>query len=392
MTDLETLRSELDEFAQPKKKKKRSAREERIIAGFEEIQRFVDENGRRPEHGEDREIFERLYTVRLARICELEECRDLLAPIDHQGLLDGAGIAEPASKYDMDEDELRAELEELGGADDIRDLKHVRKRSEINVAEEIAQREKCDDFDQFALLFEQVEKDLSVGVRKSLPFKREAGIEVGNFFILGGQFAYVSEVGDAFRAPNGERDARLRVIYANGTESNLLMRSLKRALYKDEAGRRISDPVAGPLFGDELEDDDVESGTVYVLRSLSGNQFVAEHRELVHKIGVTGGDVRARVSNAAKQATYLLADVEIVATYKLTGINRTKLEHLLHKIFAGAQLDLTINDRFGNPVKPREWFLVPFTAIDEAIERIKKGTIGDVTYDPQQARFVSSGE
>ena len=65
-------------------------REERIIAGFEEIQRFVEKHGRAPQHGEDRDIFERLYAVRLDRLRALEECRSLLAPLDHQGLLAGA--------------------------------------------------------------------------------------------------------------------------------------------------------------------------------------------------------------------------------------------------------------------------------------------------------------
>ena len=159
---------------------------------------------------------------------------------------------------------------------------------------------------------------------------------------MGGQTAYVAEVGEIIKAPNGESDARLRVIYSNGTESDLLLRSLQRALYKDEAGRRITEPSAGPLFGDRLEDDDIESGTIYVLRSLSNHPFVAEHRQLIHKIGVTGGKVETRIANAAHDATYLLAEVEVIATYKLADINRAKLENIFHRIFAPAQLDLTI--------------------------------------------------
>lgn len=131
------------------------------------------------------------------------------------------------------------------------------------------------------------------------------------------------------------------------------------------------------------EDDDIESGTIYVLRSLSNHPFVAEHRELIHKIGVTGGKVETRIANAAYDATYLLADVEIVASYKLADINRTKLENLFHRIFAPAQLDLTIHARFGHPVRPREWFLVPLHIIDEAVQRIRDGSITDVIYDPE---------
>lgn len=174
------------------------------------------------------------------------------------------------------------------------------------------------------------------------------------------------------------------------TESNLLRRSLQRALYKDEAGRRVTEPGAGPLFGDSWAEDAVESGTIYVLRSLSKVPFVAEHRDAIHKIGVTGGDVKKRIADAAHDATYLLADVEIVATYKLAGINRTKLEGLLHRIFAPAQLDLTIPDRFGHPVKPREWFLVPLSVIDEAIQHIRDGTITNLVYDPKAATLVDA--
>lgn len=184
------------------------------------------------------------------------------------------------------------------------------------------------------------------------------------------------------------RRVRLRVIFSNGTQSNLLRLSLVRALYKDDAGRRISDADAGPLFGETLGPDDIESGTIYVLRSLSNHPFVAEHRELIHKIGVTGGKVETRIAGANKDATYLLADVEVIATYKLHNLNRTRMENLFHRLFSTAQIDLTISDRFGNPVKPKEWFLVPLHVIDESVERIRDGSITEVTYDPQSARLV----
>jgi hypothetical protein len=206
------------------------------------------------------------------------------------------------------------------------------------------------------------------------------------------RLAYVAEVGDTIRAPNGESDARLRVVCANGTESNLLRRSLQRALYKDETGRRLSDPDMGPLFGGEAEPEDIESGTIYVLRSKSSHPFVADHRELIHKIGVTGGKVETRIAAADKDATYLLADVEVVATYKLHNLNRTKLENIFHRLFGAAQLDLTIKDRFGNPVKPREWFLVPLQAIDEAVQRIRDGSITGIAYDLSTARLVSKAQ
>jgi hypothetical protein len=115
----------------------------------------------------------------------------------------------------------------------------------------------CADFDKFQSLFEQVERELKADVRKALRFGRDTSIASGNYFIVGGQLAYVAEIGETIKAPNGESDARLRVIYANGTESNLLRRSLQRALYKDDTGRRLTDPDMGPLFGDAPEPDDI---------------------------------------------------------------------------------------------------------------------------------------
>jgi hypothetical protein len=387
--DLDQLRAELDEFAQPERRGGRSPRDERIIAGFEEVQRFVEQHGHVPQHGEDKDIFERLYAARLDRLRALGECRALLAPLDHQGLLRSAdGVpAEPLES--MSDDDLRAELNGASGPSDLTKLRYVRSNAEIRAAEDIANRQKCEDFDRFAPLFSQVENGIKSGVRQTRRFRKDASIETGNFFILGGQLVYVAEMGEPFRTPNGEPDARLRVIYSNGTESNLLLRSLQRALYKDEGGRRVTDPDVGPLFSDTWEDGDVESGTIYVLRSLSAHPFVAEHRDLVHKIGVTGGKVESRIANAAQDATYLLADVEVVATYKLAGINRTKLEAIFHRVFAPAQLNLTIQDRFGHPVHPREWFLVPLHVIDEAVGAVRDGSITSFVYDPKTAQLVS---
>lgn len=369
----------------------RTPKEERIIAGFEEIQRFCEEHGRAPQHGGGRDIFERLYAVRLDRLWEQADCRAILEPLDHQGLLKGQVHEKAVEPDELSDDELLAELEvDSSAPNDITNLKHVRSAADKRTAEVVANRAVCADFDVFKPLFAQVRADLDIGTRETRRFGEIAEIKRGEFFVLGGQIAYVADVGEEFVAEYGRPDRRLRVIYDNGTESDLLLRSFQRALYKDEGGRRITDPNLGPLFGDQWEPDDIVSGTIYVLRSHSTHPFVAEHRELIHKIGVTGGKVETRIANAAHDATYLLAGVEIVATYKLADINRTKLEGLFHRIFAPAQLDLTIPDRFGHPVKPREWFLVPLHVIDEAVQCIRDGSIADIGYDPTAARLVQS--
>jgi hypothetical protein len=389
--DLDELRSELDDFAQPEKKGGRSPREERIIAGFEEIQGFVEKHGHSPQHGEGRDIFERLYAVRLDRLRALEECRSLLGPLDYQGLLANVAVEPAAPVESMDEDELLAELDGAAGSSDITELRHVRTSADKRAAEEIANRQKCEDFDHFKPLFEKVQEEIETGVREARPFELKAEIRPGSWFIVGGQKAYVANMDEVFTNAQGRTDARLRVIFDNGTESNMLMRSLQRALHKDEAGRRITDPVAGPLFSDQLGEDDQAAGTIYVLRSKSEDPAVAANRDLIHKIGVTNMPVEQRIAGARLQPTFLMADVEVVATYELYNISRVKLENLIHRVFDPARLDIEIKDRFGHPVVPREWFLVPLFVIDEAVEKIRNGTISNFRYDPKSASLVDAG-
>lgn len=383
----DALLAQLGVEVEAKKAVTRTPREERIVAGFEEIQRFAEEHGRAPQHGEDRDIFERLYVVRLDRIRELHECRELVESLDNTGLLRGAAQAAQVDTEELDDDALLAELGIELEAPPITELKYVRSTAEKKAAEEVASRDRCEDFDTFKPLFEQVQKELDSGLRDTRPFEMKAEIEKGRFFIVGGQKAYVAEKGETTITDQGRTDARLRVIFDNGTESNMLMRSLQRALNKDEAGRRITEPTAGPLFSDQTIDGDEASGTIYVLRSKSDHPLVAENRELVHKIGVTNMSVEKRIAGAHLQPTFLMANVEIVATYELYNINRTKLENLIHRIFEPARLEIEIMDRFGRPVVPREWFLVPLFAIKEAVERIKDGTISGYVYDPAKAKL-----
>lgn len=386
--DDDALLAELGVEVEVKKQLSRTPREERIIAGFEEILQFAKEHGRPPQLGEDREIFERLYAVRLDRIRDLQECRDLLAPLDQQGLLADTSSALLASESDdLDDDALLAELGVEVARSPLTELKHVRSTAEKRAADEVANREKCEDFATFKPLFEKVQKELDTGLRETRPFEMKAEIEKGRFFIVSGQKAYVADKGETITNEQGRTDARLRVIFDNGTESNMLMRSLQRALNKDDAGRRITDPSAGPLFSDQTLDGDEASGIIYVLRSKSDHPLVAANRELVHKIGVTNMSVDKRIAGAHLQPTFLMANVEVVATYELYNINRSKLENLIHRIFEPARLEIEIMDRFGRPVVPREWFLVPLFAINDAVDKIKDGTITSYRYDPHAAEL-----
>ncbi len=391
--DLDELAAELSEFAAPEKSGGRPPHEQRVIAGFEEIQRFVEKHGHPPQRGEGHDIFERLYAVRLDRLRALPECCALLAPLDHQGLLAGAPRV-AATGESIDVDELAAELAGAANADDITVLHHVRTSADKRAAEEIAQRKPCEDYETFKPLFERVQRELRKGIRETLAVHtldelRLTEIQQGEFFIVDGQLAYVAEVGEEIRTKYERRDSRLRVVYDNGTESDVLQRSFQRALHRDEAARLITNPSAGPLFSNRASEDDQESGTIYVVRSRSELPIVAAHRDVLHKIGVTGGDnVAARFSNAKNDATFLLADVEVVATYDLYNINRVKLENLIHRVFGPARLKIEIMDRFGKPIVPREWFLVPLFIVDEVVKRIIDGSITQYGYDPQAVRLV----
>jgi hypothetical protein len=386
----DALLEELGVEVEVKKAAQYTKEEERVIAGFEEIQRFFEEHGRSPQHGEGKDIFERLYAVRLDRLNELGSCHELLQPMDHQGLLNAkTGSPESEPEHEMDDDALLEALgieAELGS---VEELKYVRPSKEIRAAEEVAHRERCEDFEQYKVLFDQVKEDLEAGTRQMIRCDDKFDIKIGDLIVIKGQTAYIANEGEEFFDNNGQTDRRLKIIYSNGTESGMLLRSFRRRLWDDDTARRITTPTdLGPMFTDQVVEEDRASGTIYVLRSQSENPFIKEHRELIHKIGFTNGSVERRIADAVNEPTYLLADVEVVKTYKLYNLSANKLENLFHKLFASAKLDIEMKDRFGKPYKPREWFLVPLEVIKEAVERLKDGTLSDCIYDPKEAKMM----
>lgn len=397
MTD-DYILAELGLDIAPKKVRARTPREERIIAGFEDIVKFHEEHGRLPQHGEDRDIFERIYAVRLDRLRAQPDCVELLANLDSHGMLTVSPSKNAPAADDLDDSELLAELGVLPDAsDDITQLRHVRSFQEKRAAEEIAEHTPCADFEQFKPIFEQVKSDIEAGARETRPMRTEltlGEIKPGEFFIVGGQLAYIANDHGEFTTEYGRTDRRLRVIYDNATESNVLARSFQKALYRDDGARRVSNPLSGPLFVAAVaqpmpeESDYLPTGTLYVLRSRSDHPNIAPHRDLVHKIGITGGSVEARIACAKDDPTYLLADVDVVATYKLYDVHRSRLEAMIHRIFQDVRFEVEIPDRFGKPVRPREWFMVPLPIIDEVVGKIADGSIVGLRYDPVNARVL----
>jgi len=398
--DDDALLSELGVETKVKKPKKYTAKEERVIAGFEEIQRFVTEQGRLPAHGEQNDIFERLYAVRLDQIRKSDDCVALLQGMDPDGLLASSEVVkEDGAEYKINSDDelLEALGVESSDDNDLTQLKNVRSRAEIKAAEEIARRQPCEDFDEFRSVFGQVQSELDSGARITERYQAEGNIGLGDLFIIEGNKVLVAHLGDEFIDAHNNRDRRIRAIYDNGTESYLLLRSLQKALWRDPAGRRIMgvghDPHplftdAEPMFVDAPAFDNELSGYLYVLRSESDHPFVAEHRELLHKIGYTRGQLEDRFANAAGERTFLMADVEVVATYRIANASAGKLENVLHRFFASARIDVKLREEVGGFVEPREWFLVPLPAIQEAINLIRTCEIANASYDLETAQLI----
>ncbi len=361
--------------------------EERTIAGFDEIQQFVERTGELPQSQEGIDIQERMLAVRLDHIRGLEEARSLLDPLDQAKILDRPRPSK-SNADELTDDQIVEMLSAEESESDIFVLRNVRSSEDREAADEIATRRPCKDFAFFRKKFEQVKKDIDSGIRKSFRFEKMADIVEGRFFILGGQIAYVDSVGETIHTKHRRNDARLRVIFDNGTENNMLLRSLQRGLLKDEAGRRISEPDPGPFLRNWKEKGEVPHATVYVLRSNSKDPEVADLRNRLHKIGVTTTDIRRRLSGAHLQPTYLMASVEWVTDYELFDVNHKQVEKVIHKALSHVRYNKPIEDRFGNFVKPREWFIVPDFIIQEVVDRIRDRSITDYYYDPKSESLV----
>ena len=267
----------------------------------------------------------------------------------------------------------------LGGSSDIPDiydLKHVPAPEDIESPDFVAQRVRCDEFSEFEPLLQACQSDLKNKRRRLLPFANEQNIEAGHFYVLRGVLLYVSKVGER-EMKNGKSNARLRCIFENGTESAMLLRSLSRELYKD--GRRVTLKDEEVLDDFLVSDDDTSSGFIYVLRSLSSDSQIKAIPNL-YKIGLSSSSVEDRVKNAVTEPTYLMSDVEIVASFEIYNVNLQKLEHLIHRFFQEVAVQVQVTDNHGNYHTPREWFSVPIDHIRRAIELLISGDIINYRY------------
>ncbi len=366
----------------------KNSKEEYVISGFEEIQAFFEKFKRIPENNTEKDIHERILAARLNQIKINEEILNILKPLDNQGLINKVSLKDDFIDENLDDEQLLKELEITSKENNIFNLKFVRSSQDRKIAELFANREKCENFEDFKHCFDSVQTDLEKGLRKTSLIKQRPQIKKNMFFILSGLKTFVADVGDEFMQDYGISDARLYLVFDNGTESRMLLRSFQKALSLDEGARIISNNDFGPLFSSIKEKDDQLTGTIYVLRSKSSHPYILENRQLIHKIGITTNTIEKRISGAKLSPTYLMADVEIVASYKLYNLKISKFENLVKKLFSNAKLNIKINDRFGNPVIPEEWFLIPLDVIKDAIQKIIEGSITKYIYDPSLAKMV----
>ena len=356
-----------------KAKVKAQTADERLTASFQEITDFYKINKKEPEPNMSNIAEYKLYT-RLKSLREDGEKMMALEPYDEYKLL----RSEPKEINSIDDIFSDDALDLLGGDDlGLYDFKHVPK--DTTMPDYIAKRKPCKNFEDFEHLFINCQSDLKERSRQITQFKNEQQIDKGYFFVLKGVLLYVAEIGKRELDKNGKTNARLRVIFENGTESDLLLRSLSAELYKD--GRRITEHIDKHLDNFHgISEDDVESGYIYVLKSKSEKEEIKSLQNL-YKIGYTTTTSKDRTKNAINEPTYLMAEVEEVSLYKTYNMTTQKLELLLHKFFGNVCLDIDIYDQKGKRHTPREWFVVPLHIIDQTISLIDSGEIVNYIYD-----------
>ncbi|MEA1830937.1 GIY-YIG nuclease family protein [Methylobacterium durans] len=280
-------------------------------------------------------------------------------------------------------DEIFAD-EDLAVDEGVFTLTHSTPSSQRIVPDHRADIVPCKDFELFRSRFEEMQAGLEDGSRLARIVPKGEVLEMmeGNFFIRNGLLALIAERSE-MSARGGSRDYRLRVIFSNGTESDPLMSSFRKSLLEDKTARLIERGGLGRL-DPEWEADNLElSGTIYVARSLSDDPTISSQKAILHKIGVTSQDVRRRVADARNDPTFLLAPVELIATYELQNVSRHRVEDLLHRFFAAARpKKLFIVDRFGKSVHPKEWFYVLPEHVSRAVQLIKEGALHLYRYDP----------
>lgn len=374
--------------------KKKITSSDRLIAGFQRIVEFVERHKRMPQSCDDRE--ERTLYNQLQGIMKDPKKKERCKPYDTAGILNDIknetmpeAKDAPAEKHDSEKELLDAIFNDPIFDDaaqmdnslfDIPD--YMRKRqAERKEADYVAQRVKCEDFDKFEVGFTEIHAGLKSGKYRLIKFK-EAHIGLGRYFVEDGILVYIAGLDQIEKNRHGKKNSRTRCIYENGMESGIYMQTLCKNLYHTGYSVQIVSDVDNDYLNRQfsINDHDVESGMIYVLRSLSDNPDIASIQNL-YKIGFTTTPLEARLANAKNEPTYLCADVEVVATWRIYNVKSSVFESIIHKLFDGVRLQVSIDG-----INPKEWFVVPLDIIRQAVMYIVNGK--PVAYDKNIQQLV----
>jgi len=360
--------------------------DERLASSFQEIVDFYIANDREPEANQSN-VTEYQLHARLKSLRENIDNAELLEAYDQFDLLK-VEEKEINSIDDIFDDDS---LDILGGDDEgLFDFEHTPKKKDINKTDFVAQRKRCKDFDKYEQQFKDIHHDLKAGRRKLIPYQEKQLNEAGNYFVHNGILLYLETINDLAKDRFHKADGRTKIIFDNGTESNMKLRSLGKNLLKNgkavTANTEQYDKDFLRTFNDVTDEDD-ETGFIYVLKSNSMDDNIASFANL-HKIGYSKNDVAGRIKNAEHEPTYLMASVSIVGIWQCFNMNPQKFEQLLHNFFGMTCLDLDVFDDNGKRHRPQEWFIVPIEAINQAIEMIISGVIVNYRYDQESESIV----
>ena len=264
------------------------------------------------------------------------------------------------------------------------DVQGVKKAKKDN-PDHVAKRKLCEDFAQFKPLFVQIHNDLKTGKRQLLRISKTASLSEGRYYLVDGQMVLLQKILEKKKAANGLPDGRTRCVYENGTESDVLLQSLRKGVVA--SGYAITETEAeadGKFFhSDDVKQGDQVTGYIYVLRSKSENPEIKDIHNL-YKIGFSTNKVEERVANAEHEPTYLMAPVEIVSTYKIVNMHSQKFEDLVHQVLAEVNFRFKVADDKGEMHEATEWYVVPLEIIDSIIQKIMNGTIVYFSYNKAQ--------
>lgn len=345
--------------------------DERLIRSFEEINEFIDKNKTLPNSSTD-DILERSLFFRLQGILEDETKMKALKPYDKHNLLSVEKDI-PDSLDDIFADD---EFDLLSDDADIFTLKNVPKQ--VAKTDFVARRKSCPNFEEYEEIFRKCQSELKYGIRTLEKFN-EKQIEEGQMFVLNGILVYVNKIYHIKKDKNNKDDGRTHLIFENGTESNMLFRSLGKGLFLN--GKHVSNTVEEKMKKfNNIQDEDKATGYIYVLQSRSKDEKIKSIRNL-YKIGYSETTVKSRIKNAANEPTYLMAPVKIVAEFKTYNMNTQKFEDLLHKFLGECQISIDVFDNNGSRHTPREWFQVPYEVIEQAVKLIITGEVVNYKYD-----------